>query len=95
MLLPVFSSDSGRGHIVRLQEINDEGIIVDDPYGDVSERLEVRESGKSGYRKQKVYDTRNIHKEGRNYQPKKGEDNLWRWEDLKKTQIKYAYVFSK
>ncbi|MBB6463450.1 hypothetical protein [Flammeovirga kamogawensis] len=98
VLLSVFSSKSNKGHIVRLQEINDEGIIVDDPYGDVSERLEVREKDGSGYLKKGVdqYDTRNNHdKSSDDFQPKIGEDNLWKWDQLKKTKIKYAFIYSK
>ncbi|NME67450.1 hypothetical protein [Flammeovirga aprica] len=94
VLLSVFSNGSGKGHIVRLQEINDEGIIVDDPYGDVSERLELRENKKSGYYKNGLKDQRNHHSKKLN-QPKMGEDNLWKWENLEKTIIKYAHIYSK
>ncbi|MBB6463453.1 hypothetical protein [Flammeovirga kamogawensis] len=54
---------------------------MDDPYGDVSERLDVREKGGSGYLLKSLrngYDTRNHHSTDK-YQPKKGEDNLWKW----------------
>ncbi len=87
--LSVFSYNSGKGHIVRLQAINTNGLIVDDPYGDVSQHLGDRENGANGYRKSEEYDNRNskVSEEG------KGEDNLWKWEQIQNTIIKYAMVF--
>lgn len=82
VILSVFKPD--KGHIVRLQEITDEGIIVDDPFGKVN--LAKREAGGSGF--------------GKTSNPKSGEegqllgeDNLWTWKELANVTMKYYVVF--
>ncbi|PIB34148.1 hypothetical protein BFP72_01245 [Reichenbachiella sp. 5M10] len=93
IVLSAFSYKSSKGHIVRLQGIEFEGLRVDDPYGKVSDHLGDRESGLSGYYKkgEGAYDNRN----SKSTESGVGEDNLWKWEDLLKTEIKYAVVFKK
>jgi hypothetical protein len=79
----MLSISTNAGHIVRLQDISDSGLIVDDPYGELTD-FAAREAGtKNDY-------NLNERTEGSN----KGNDNLWSWENLKKLTIKYAYVFS-
>lgn len=88
----VISAFTRKGHIVRLQNITKEGLIVDDPFGDVSSHLEDRETGKSGYRLkgENGYDNRNLKES----ETGKGENNLWAWGDISKIKIKYAVVFT-
>ncbi|MCR5696330.1 MAG: hypothetical protein K6G73_05065 [Marinilabiliaceae bacterium] len=77
---------SAYGHNVRLQAINDEGLVIDDPYG------KVYDFSKSGatpkYYQKGKYDQRN----GNNL----GKDNLWKWSDLQTNNIiiKYAEIYS-
>ena len=74
------------GHIVRLQAITNEGLVVDDPYG------KVYDFSKSGatpkYYIKNAYDQRNGNR--------LGADNLWTWSELKsnKITIKYAEIYS-
>lgn len=82
VILSVFKSD--KGHIVRLQEITDEGLIVDDPFGKVD--LAKREAGGFGF--------------GKTSNPKAGEegqllgeDSLWTWKELANVTMKYYVVF--
>lgn len=69
---------SSFGHIVRLQKITDEGLIVDDPYGKVVDFSAKSTTPK--YKKDKK-DYRNNKKENN------GSDNIWRWKDLEKNKI--------
>jgi hypothetical protein len=83
VLLSAFSSP--KGHIVRLQTITDEGLIIDDPYGQV-QNFSQRENGGFGYTDGKnSTDNSDI----------KGKDNLWTWADIKDTIIKYAEIYYK
>lgn len=83
VVISVFSVKSGKGHIVRLQQVVDEGLLVDDPFGKVN-NFKQRESGGSGY-------TGTANK--RDSESGLGEDNLWKWADISETVIKYADVF--
>jgi hypothetical protein len=80
-----FTIASTKGHIVRLQSINNDGIVVDDPYGRVN-NFKQREEGGSGY-KGSLNSKDNIDIFGK--------DNLWRWNDIKICTIKYIVVFYK
>ena len=80
-----FTIGSKKGHIVRLQSVNEDGIVVDDPNGRVN-NFQKRENGGSGYTGSKnSKDNLNIF----------GKDNLWRWVDIKICTIKYIVVFYK
>lgn len=80
-----FTIASKKGHIVRLQSVNEDGIVVDDPYGRVN-NFQEREKGGSGYTDSKnTKDNIDIF----------GKDNLWKWEDIKICTIKYIVVFYK
>jgi hypothetical protein len=83
--LSAFSISSKKGHIVKLQSINNDGIIVDDPFGRVNNFKE-RENGGSGYKGSK---------NSKNNIDIFGKDNLWRWSDVKICTIKYIVVFFK
>jgi hypothetical protein len=83
VVISAFSVASGKGHIVRLQQVVDDGLIVDDPFGKVN-NFKQRESGGSGY-------TGTANK--RDSESGLGEDNLWKWDDISETVIKYADAF--
>mgnify|MGYP003303273842 CR=1 FL=1 len=85
---------TSKGHIVRIVAISYEGIVVDDPYGNVIRTktlgtspfktgFDYRESGNSG-----GY----IKNTSRN---NKGRHNLWRWEEIKNVTFKGIFVFNK
>lgn len=83
--LSAFTIASTKGHIVRLQSVNNDGIIVDDPFGRVN-NFQERENGGSGYKgSRNSKDNIDIF----------GKDNLWRWSDIKICTIKYIVVFYK
>jgi hypothetical protein len=71
-----------KGHLVRLQGISANGLIVDDPYGKLTD-FAAREAGTGN-----DYD-----RNDRTATAPKGNNNLWTWDDLKKISLKYAYVF--
>lgn len=73
-----------KGHLVRLQNITDEGLIVDDPYGKVIDFM-LRENCNNG-----GYDVNSKKEEN-----SKGNDNLWRWSDIKDVTIKYVETYCK
>lgn len=75
---------SCKGHLVRLQNITDEGLIIDDPYGKVTD-FKTRQDCKSG-----GYDTNSKSDE-----KSKGSNNLWKWSDIEDITIKYVEIYSK
>ena len=71
------------GHIVRVVDVNDVGIIVDDPYGRIqSFKIRKDKGGKGGYNGGKNYSDNSVLK---------GESNLWTWQQLKDDKIKFNY----
>ena len=78
----MLSISESKGHIVRLQGISENGLIVDDPYGELID-FAAREAGTGN-----DYDQND-----RTASASKGNNNLWTWSDLKKISLKYAYVF--
>lgn len=71
------------GHIVRVVDVNDIGIIVDDPYGRIqSFKIRKEKGNKGGYNGGKNYPDNSILK---------AESNLWPWEQLKKDKIEFNY----
>lgn len=71
------------GHIVRVVDANEIGIIVDDPYGRIqSFKIRKEKGDKGGYNGGKNYADNSILK---------GESNLWTWEQLKKDKIIFNY----
>jgi hypothetical protein len=85
VVISVFSVASGKGHIVRLQNITTDGLVVDDPFGKINNFKE-REDGGSGYT-----GTSNT----REFEVGLGEDNVWKWTEISETTLKYADVFLK
>jgi hypothetical protein len=69
------------GHLVRLQGISDVGLIVDDPYGKLTD-FAAREAGTGN-----DYD-----KNDRTTGSVKGNDNIWSWDNLKQISLLFAYV---
>jgi hypothetical protein len=100
ILLSVFKANYG--HIVRLQDITDDGFLIDDPYGKLKD-FQKRNSSFVGYREEDSYDCRNGCEDtdtvdcpvlDENTCPNLGENNLWKWGDLNKIKIKYAEIYS-
>ncbi len=81
VLISAFSAP--KGHIVRLQAITTDGLVVDDPYGQVQNFIE-RETGGFGYTngKNSTNDSNIL-----------GKDNLWTWSNIKDTIIKIAEIY--
>jgi hypothetical protein len=73
-----------KGHLVRLQNITKECIIVDDPYGKVT-NFNIRQNCHGG-----GYETNSRTEEN-----SKGNDNLWKWNDIKDITVKYIEVYCK
>ena len=74
-----------KGHIVRVQGIDEEGLWIDDPNGHCPLVCMLdRESCESGYGK----GTRNT------VEPMAGNDNLYTWEEIAQITVKYMVVFS-
>ncbi len=72
-----------KGHIVRVQSIDEEKIIVDDPNGKVKGKkdgFDHRESCKSG----------GYEKNDKTSASVVGEDNEWYWSDIENVTIKYV-----
>ena len=76
---------SAFGHIVRLQSITKDGLIIDDPYGKV---VDFSKSGVTPKYKKDGKDYRN----GKDFTDKEGNDNVWKWTDLTTNQIKIRYA---
>ena len=68
VLLSAFSPSGG--HIVRLLDVTDEGIIVDDPFGELLDGAAREQNGGN-------YDV-NVENSNEN----NGSENLWLWEDI-------------
>jgi hypothetical protein len=75
---------SCKGHLVRVQNITDNGLTVDDPYGQVTDFVK-RENCNSG-----GYNTNSTTEED-----SKGNDNLWKWSELSNITVKYVEVYCK
>lgn len=75
---------SCKGHLVRVQNITNEGLIVDDPFGKVTD-FKTREECNSG-----GYDANSKTDEN-----SKGGDNLWKWSEIEDITVKYVEVYSK
>ena len=67
------------GHIVRTQGVSDSGLTVDDPYGVIT----LKPGTDPGHHWS--YDAANRNKKG--VADNKGEDNVWRWDDVEKHQM--------
>jgi len=72
-----------KGHLVRVQNITNEGLIVDDPYGKVTD-FKTQDCNSGGYDANSKTDENS-----------KGSDNLWKWSDIKDITVKYVEVYCK
>ncbi|PTB93870.1 hypothetical protein C9994_12630 [Marivirga lumbricoides] len=74
------------GHIIRLQSINDSGVIVDDPFG----KSNLKEGSNRAWDRfndpSSEFPERNYNNQGENV----GEDILWPWEDV--TVHKFRWI---
>ena len=71
------------GHIVRIVDVNDMGILIDDPYGRIQSYVKRKNNGNSG--------GYNGGKNSSDNLMLKGESNLWTWENLKNDKIEFRY----
>lgn len=76
---------SAFGHIVRLQAITNDGLVVDDPYGKV---VDFSQSGCSAKYKADGKDYRN----GKDFTDTEGDNNVWKWTDLSTNNVKINYA---
>ncbi len=76
---------SAFGHMVRLQEITDTGLVVDDPYGKV---VDFSASGCTAKYKKDGKDYRNDE----DFTNKEGENNVWKWADLENNNLNIGYA---
>lgn len=77
-----------KGHIVRVVSVSDEGIVFDDPYGNLPPAgFIARQKGATGYNKKS--DRNNPKVES---QKNRGKHVLYTWTDLTNCTIKYYYV---
>jgi hypothetical protein len=76
---------SCKGHIVRIQGIDNNGLWIDDPNGKCPLACKLdREKCKTGYDK----GVRN------SVVPNSGNNNFYSWDEISKTTVKYMVVFS-
>ena len=79
----------GFGHIVRLQAVRDDGVVVDDPYGKM---VNFAASGVTPKYKKDGKDYRN----GKDFGNAVGEDNFWTWDQFtNKLKVGYGEVYKK
>jgi uncharacterized protein YvpB len=67
-----------KGHLVRVINVTDEGIIVDDPYGKVTDFISRENCNGGGY-----------DLNSKTSESSKGGHNLWKWVDLNNITVKY------
>jgi hypothetical protein len=71
-----------KGHLVRVLNIDSEGITVDDPYGRVTDFVTRENCSGSGY---------DLNSE--TAEDNKGDNNLWLWSDLANITVKYVEIY--
>lgn len=94
------------GHIVRLQDVTEAGLTVDDPYGaaelqpdDIAYARVI--DGKTVYDKDYTYkydadgDGKNDDMRNTTANPTRGEDNVWNWTIISKYTVHWVYAFKK
>lgn len=79
---------SCKGHLVRLQKITNEGIIVDDPYGKVKGK-------KDGFDWREECNSGGYDANSNTFEDTKGNDNLWKWSDIQDVTLKYVEAYCK
>ncbi len=79
----------GFGHMVRLQSVSGDGVIVDDPYGKM---VNFTAGGVTAKYKEDGKDYRN----GKGLGDELGNDNLWTWDQfMNQLKVLYGEVYSK
>lgn len=78
-----------QGHIVRLQDVTDAGLVVDDPYGKVN--LEKRQKNKF----EGGWEEYNKRPGGGGPKENAGEDNVWPWEHVEKYPMRWIAAIKK
>jgi Glycosyl hydrolase family 46/Bacterial SH3 domain len=71
------------GHIVRLQSVTEDGLVVDDPFG------------RSILKKGKSRGWAEVNKKGNAGKDNAGEDNVWSWKEVAQHQMFWIAAFSK
>jgi hypothetical protein len=98
-LLPLLRKGYGvmlgvANHFVRLQDVNADGLVVDDPYGTVD--LECRDKyNKDCYGYSNSLKVQNSGKANSDSSADIGQDNTWKWEvveNVKLVNYEYYYV---
>jgi len=69
-----------KGHIARIQDVTNKGLVVDDPYGRLDLGKRFNNKFRGGYEKYNKSEW-NWRNEG---EYNEGEDNIWSWKDVKK-----------
>ena len=86
-----------KGHIVRLVAISTEGIVVDDPYGDV---IRTKTCGKktprqTGFMHRQSCNSGGYNKNTNSQSSIVGKHNLWKWDEIKDVTCKGIFIFDK
>jgi hypothetical protein len=71
------------GHIVRLQSVTEDGLVVDDPFG----RSILKKGASRGWAE--------VNKKGNAGKENAGEDNVWSWREVAQHQMLWIAAFSK
>ncbi len=72
-----------QGHIVRMQDVTDEGVVIDDPYGKVDLKKRQDKGYEGGW---KEYNKR---PGGGGPKENAGEDNVWPWNHVEKYPMRW------
>jgi hypothetical protein len=80
-----------KGHIVRLQNVTDNGLVVDDPYGRLNLQKRFENGKKGGYEKYNKSEWGWTSEGATN----EGEDNVWPWATVEKYAMWWIASFKK
>jgi len=83
-----------RGHIVRLQGMNDAGLIVDDPYG-ASTLAEDKRIERNGETERYSWKSGGLNSTDGGVGGNKGEDLGYPWKDVETYRFKYVVAFNR
>ncbi|MBN2003394.1 MAG: transglycosylase SLT domain-containing protein [Anaerolineae bacterium] len=78
-----------QGHIVRMQDVTDAGLVIDDPYGKVDLKTRQEKGFKGGW---KEYNKR---PGGGGPKENAGEDNVWPWDHVEKYPMRWIAAIKK
>lgn len=80
-----------KGHIVRLQDVTKDGLVVDDPYGRLNLQKRLDNNKKGGYEKYNKSEWKWSSEGAEN----EGEDNIWPWSTVEKYAMWWLASFKK